>query len=394
MGQYLNIGKMVTSSLVSWRKANEHGLTGIRTIDYKGNKLITDDGHEFINMCSCSYLGLNRHPKVIDGAISALEHEGTMSTSVSRARIAPKLMVETEQLMSKVFDAEIILTTSCFTASVSVLPLLASGQMTEGKKPLMIFDRSCHFSMNILKPNCGNETEVVTCPHNSIEFIEQACKENDTVAYVCDGAYSMGGNAPIEELIRLQKEYGLFLYIDDSHSISVYGERGVGLSRSFFDKLNDRTVIVGSLAKAFGATGGVIMLGSNKYREMLDYCSGPLGWSQMINAPGLGAIKASAQIHLSDELPKLQAQLGEAMAHFDRIIPSSNAGNGLPIRVIDLPSVDDAVEASAHLFQKGFYCSAVFFPIVAKDRPGVRVMGRANMSNEDIESFCEALKTI
>ncbi|PHM51218.1 aminotransferase class I/II-fold pyridoxal phosphate-dependent enzyme [Xenorhabdus sp. KK7.4] len=394
MGQYSNIGKMVTSSLVSWRKANEYGLTGIRTIDYKGNKLITDDGHEFINMCSCSYLGLNRHPKIIDGAIRALEHEGTMSTSVSRARIAPRLMVETEQLMSKVFDAEIILTTSCFTASVSVLPLLASGQLTEGKKPLMIFDRSCHFSMNILKPNCGNETEVVTCPHNSIEFIEQACKENDTVAYVCDGAYSMGGNAPIEELIRLQKEYGLFLYIDDSHSISVYGEQGVGLSRSFFDKLNDRTVIVGSLAKAFGATGGVIMLGSNKYREMLDYCSGPLGWSQMINAPGLGAIKASAQIHLSDELPKLQAQLGEAMAHFDRIIPSSNAGNGLPIRVIDLPSVDDAVEASARLFQKGFYCSAVFFPIVAKDRPGIRVMGRANMSNEDIESFCEALKTI
>ncbi|MEX0446274.1 aminotransferase class I/II-fold pyridoxal phosphate-dependent enzyme [Xenorhabdus sp. SGI246] len=394
MGQYSNIGKMVTSSLVSWRKANEHGLTGIRTIDYKGNKLITDDGHEFINMCSCSYLGLNRHPKIIDGAIRALEQEGTMSTSVSRARIAPKLMIETEQLMSKVFDAEIILTTSCFTASVSVLPLLASGQMTEGKKPLMIFDRSCHFSMNILKPNCGNETEVVTCPHNSIEFIEQACKENDTVAYVCDGAYSMGGNAPIEELIRLQKEYGLFLYIDDSHSISVYGERGVGLARSFFNKLNDRTVIVGSLAKAFGATGGVIMLGSNKYREMLDYCSGPLGWSQMINAPGLGAIKASAQIHLSDELPKLQAQLGEAMSHFDRIIPSSNAGNGLPIRVIDLPSVDDAVEASARLFQKGFYCSAVFFPIVAKDRPGVRVMGRANMSNEDIESFCKALKTI
>jgi len=391
MGLYGNIKNMVEQSMPSWRAARLHGLTDIRTKGFENGRIVTVDGHKFINMISCSYLGLNRHPAVVQGAIDGILEEGTMSTSASRARIAPSLMDEVEALMGRVFGAEAIITPSATMSSAVVLPLLASGQLTDGEKPLMVFDKNCHFSMNVQKAVCGDETEVMTCAHNDIEAIETLCRTHACVAYVADGAYSMGGNTPVEELQRLQREYGLFLYLDDSHSVSVCGERGEGFVRSQMEAVDARTIIVASLAKAFGATGGLILFGNPEFRELFDYCGGPLGWSQMINAAGLGAIRASARIHLTDELPALQAKLKHMMEFFDAKIPTENAGNGLPIRVIDLGSVDKAVSVAADVYKRGFYTSAVFFPIVAKNRAGLRAMGRADMTHDDIELFCGAL---
>lgn len=391
MGLYGNIQTMVEHSMPSWRVASSHGLTGIRTTGFEDGHLVTSTGHRFINMISCSYLGLNRHPLIVQGAIDGLLQEGVMSTSASRARIAPALMDETERLMSEVFGAEAIVTPSATTSSAVVLPLLASGHLTDTVKPLLVFDKNCHFSMSVQKAVCGNETQVVTCPHNDVTHIEHLCRTHECVAYVADGAYSMGDNAPMQDLMRLQREYGLFLYFDDSHSISVHGTRGEGFVRSQLESLGPRTIIVASLAKAFGATGGLILFGAPNLRELFDYCGGPLGWSQMINAAGLGAVRASARIHLGPELRELQARLAAMMRFFDATIPTSNAGNGLPIRVIDLGEVEKAVHVAGEVYRRGFYTSAVFFPIAPKGRAGLRVMGRADMCQEDIERFCEAL---
>jgi 7-keto-8-aminopelargonate synthetase-like enzyme len=355
---------------------------------------VTDTGHEFLNMCSCSYLGLNRDPRIVAAAERALRDEGTMSISVSRARIAPALLDTVEALLAEVFGCDTIITPSCFSASAGTLPVLASGHMTGERKPFMVFDRNAHFSMNAIKPVCGDETEVVTCAHNDVEFLEQACRKHPVVVYVSDGSYSMGGTALINELLRLQDRYGLFLYLDDSHSISVHGERGEGFIRSHLPEVTDRTVIVGSLAKAFGATGGVIMVGARRHRELLEFFGGPLGWSQMLSAPGLGAIAAAAEIHLSPELAALQARLREVLALLDEVLPTANAGDELPIRVIELAGTDDAVKASGEIFRRGFYSSAVFFPIVARGRAGLRAMGRADMEDGDIRRFGAAVREI
>lgn len=394
MGKFANVEKMVSLSMENWSQATAHGLTRIRVRRGAGNTLETRDGHRFINMVSCSYLGLDRHPRVIQGAIDAVRAEGALVAGTSRARIAPVLVDEVEDLLSTLLGCEAITTISCTAASAGALPILASGHFTGQRKPLLIFDKHCHFSMNVMKASCGDEAEVLTCEHNDLDFIEDACRKHPVVAYVADGAYSMGGNAPVRELCQLQDRYGLFLYFDDSHSLSMYGARGRGLVRSQLDEMPERMIIVASLAKAFGASGGVIMAARKSQRELLDFVGGPLGWSQTLNAAGLGAIRASAEVHLSDELPRLQTRLREVMACFDELIPTVNAGNGLPIRIFDLPSVTNAVEGAARLYRRGFYTSAVFFPIVERGRAGLRAMGRADLERADLQAFCRALSEL
>lgn len=83
--------------------------------------------------------------------------------------------------------------------------------------------------MNHIKAACADETDVVTCPHNDMNYLEDLCKTNRRIAYIADGVYSMGGGANIEAIKYLKNRYGLFTYLDDSHSLSATGDQGQGL---------------------------------------------------------------------------------------------------------------------------------------------------------------------
>ncbi len=389
---YINIKKAIELGNPSWDQLAQQQLIKIAIENFGNSQLVTREGHKFINMCSCSYLGLEFHPKIVQGGIDGLRRAGTLNVPSSRLRIYHALLEEVEIELSDLFNARVITTLSCSVATSGILPLLSSGQFTSGIKPVMIFDKNSHFSIAHIKPICADETQVLTAPHNDIEFVEDQCKKNKVVAYIADGAYSLGGHAPVEELIRLQNKYGLFLYFDDSHSLSIFGEKGRGFVRSYFKDLGRRTIIVSSLGKAFGASGGIIMLDAKTDVTILERFGGPLAWSQCINPAAMGAILASVKIHRSNELKQRQIKLRDNLSYFDHLIKTGNSGVPLPIRVVNLPNADMAAECSHYIFQQGFYTSAIFFPIMARGEAGLRVMCRTNMSKKDIYQFHKAVK--
>lgn len=394
MNQFINMGKMISLGNSSWDAADDSGLLNIAVKHRGGPYLETTEGHKFINMCSCSYLGLDTHPEIVRSAAQSVLEAGTINLPTSRVRIRLQMLDEVEEQLSELFGAIARTTISCSAGTSGVLPILASGALTSGKKPTMIFDKYSHFSINHIKPICGDETEVLTCPHNDLNFIEDICKKNSNVAYIADGAYSMGGNAPVKELEELQEKYGLFLYFDDSHSVSAYGPNGIGYIRSNLKELSEKTIIVASLAKGFGACGGIILYGPRLDIPTIDRFGGPMSWSQYINPAGIGAIKASINIHKTNELVELQAKLKKNVEYFDRTIETIDAGNDLPIRVIQVIESSKAIKISEAVFKKGFYTSAVFFPIVPRGTAGLRVMARADMSLQDITAFCNAVDMI
>ena len=387
INQYLNVKKSIDLGNPSWEQAQKSQLTDL-LVEHIGNGRLRDqNSHEFINMCSCSYLALDVHPKIVQAAADFVLNAKTVNLPTSRIRIRLGMLDEAEAMLSSHFRCEALTALSCSAASVAVLPLLAAGVFSKNERPLMIFDKFCHFSMNQMKPNCGDETEVVTCNHNDLNFIEDACKKNKTVAYVAEGAYSMGGRAPVKELLELQDKYGLYLYFDDAHSLSAYGDRGQGYAMSQMTELSDRSIIVCSLAKAFGSNGGVIFLGPKEHKEIVKRFGGPMSYSQYINPATIGATIASVEIHQSSEFVTLQNKLHSNIKLFDELLPTNNAGNGLPIRLVVLNEPEIAIKCSERLFQEGFYTSAVFFPIVARNQAGLRVMMRSDMEESDIRRF-------
>lgn len=394
--RFRNNQKAVPLGNRGWDAARAQGALDI-SCHYAGNdRFETAGGHSFVNLCSCSYLGLHTHPWVLGGAMDALRHEPILTMPMSRIRVRLSLLDEVQDGLSELWQARSLVTVSCFAATAGVLPLIASGHlMDDGQPRVMVFDRFSHFSMSFIKPICADETTVLTCPHNDLDYLEDACKRYPRVAYVADGAYSMGGATLLEGLLTLQDRYGLFLYFDDSHSLSAFGRRGEGFVRSQLGaELNPLTVVTGSLGKGFGATGGVIMLGNPKHEATLIRFGGPIAWSTGANTPTLGALLGALRVHNSSELYRRQQEMRANTGIFDTHFENPDAGNGLPIRLIPVPSEKDATSASGELFRRGFYTSAVFFPILERGKAGLRVMMRADNRPEDIETFCRTVKEV
>ncbi len=391
--RYRNSEKMVQVADPVWQAAADNGLIGIRVDAESNNKLVDETGHQFANMCSCAYLGLNYHPAVIEGAMSALREAGTTWLVTSTTRIRHNLLARLEEELGELFGAYVLPGSSCSALTSGILPLVASGHVAPGGPRVMVFDRFSHFCMSYVKPICAEESLVLTCDHNDLDYLEDICRQYPSVAYVGDGAYSMGGSAALDGLLELQERYGMLLFIDDSHSLSIKGERGEGFVRSRVT-MNELTVIVTSLGKGFGTGGGVAMLGSQQAVNFLARHAGPVGWSQNMAVPLVGASLASAAIHRSAELGELQQRLQDNVNYFDELLPTSYAGNGLPVRRITVGEADRAVRVSAELYRRGYYSSAVFFPIVPKDEAGIRIMIRADIGRDQLADFADHVREL
>jgi 7-keto-8-aminopelargonate synthetase-like enzyme len=256
---------------------------------------------------------------------------------------------------------------------------------------VMVFDRLAHYSMSHLKAACADETTVVTCPHNDMDFLEKQCQQHRTVAYVADSAYSMGGVADMDSLLYLKDRYGLFLYLDDSHALSAVGTMGAGLVRPRMHALEDDCLIVASLAKSFGASGGLVMLGNERQKKLIARYGGPSNWSQCLNSAAIGAGIASIQLHRTLEFAALQEKLQVNIRLFDSLIRTDQHNSNMAIRLVNCGEAALANSIAMELANHGFFTSAVFFPVVAQDKAAIRITLRADMEPTLIRHFCELI---
>lgn len=398
--RYRNNDKLIGIGNAFWDLSERHGLAGI-VADYdagtgllratEGHEFIPD-GHEFVNFSCCSYLDLDSHPDVIEGGIAALRRYGVLDHCIARSRVQIPAMQELETSLGELFGGQVVASIAASTATFGLLPLIASGHLGNGVRPLMIFDKNAHVSMANVKPVCADETEVVTSRHHDLDFIEDMCKKYERVAYVCDGSDSLGGYAPVKELSALQDRYGMLVYYDDSHSLSAYGERGIGYVRTHNPIQDERTITVVTLNKAFGTSGAAVVLDgqSKETLRVIERFGGALNYSQLLDTASVGAGLASAEIHRTAELTTRQNQLYGNIALFDSLVHTDQAGSTFPIRLVPM-SDETVIEAGRRVIEAGFYVSPVFFPIVARGTAGLRVMMRSGQTERQIRDLGKVL---
>ncbi|MER9232927.1 aminotransferase class I/II-fold pyridoxal phosphate-dependent enzyme [Mesorhizobium sp. M0622] len=396
-GQFRNTGYVVNKSMKYFEAAHAAGLMAVHGRSMIGRAFAlgtgpVDSRPRAIDFVRCSYLGLDNHPVVIGGAIEAIEAHRSLHWSCARTRLNFDLLAELEATLSEMFSARVLTFSSVMLANLGAMPLLASGQLTGGRKPVVVFDRVAHISLAHHKPVVADETRVETIAHNDIDALERLCRQEPVVAYVCDGVYSMGGHSPLTELRKLQERYGLFLYIDDAHGISLSGRQGQGFARSQFpQELGDRTIIAASLGKGFGASGGMLMLGTVDQEILFRRYSVPHAFSAAANLAAVGAALGSCKVHRSAELGQRQRQLAQRINLFDRHVVTAQQGSSLPIRMIAIGSEAKAIAIAREFLDAGFYTSVTFFPTVPQGKAGIRVCITADHEVRDIERLCDRI---
>jgi 7-keto-8-aminopelargonate synthetase-like enzyme len=357
--------------------------------------LWTVGGRSLRNFGSCSYMGLERHPALVAGAHDALEKYGTCF-SISRIYLECPLYADLEQHLGRIMGRHVLVAQSTSAAHMAALPALV------GDHDLVLLDQFAHASMHAAS-ELISDVQIELVRHNRIDLLEQRLQEAERdferVWYLCDGVYSMLGDfAPFTELADLLERYpALHLYVDDAHAMSWYGPHGRGAGLTHLGS-SERVVVATSMAKAFGACGGILAFPTAELRERVRNCGGPLMFSGPLSPAVLGAAVASATLHLEDGFSAMQSELRERVAFardalFSRgLTPATD--DETPIFMLHYESATVAAKVVRAMLDRGFFCCPSTFPAVPINKPSIRFTVSRHNPFEDIEALIDGLAEV
>jgi 7-keto-8-aminopelargonate synthetase-like enzyme len=383
---------------VSMGAAMGVGLQAIENERFEGRS-ITLGGKDHVFFGNCSYLGLETDARIKAGAIAAIEKHGIM-LSCSRHYLSSAISQELQSLLEQIFLQPCVQfpLTNLASAAIMMTRIEASDAI--------ILDQQVHMSIKMNSDNLKSQgVHVEQIHHNRMDLLEsriQALTQSHRrIWYLADGVYSMFGDcAPMADLYALMDRYeNLRVLLDDAHGMSWSGPRGAGFSYSQMPHFHPQLYRVTSLGKAFGGAGAVAICPTARERDIVKTSSPQHIFISPISNAHLGANIASAKIHLSAELPSLQAELQARIALFKSVaqqhnLPLVNPDCVTPIFYIAVGKAELAVLLLKRLMQQGFYVNIASNPAVPKHAPGMRIVLSRHQTQADIEALLSCLSEL
>lgn len=371
------------------------GLTLLEAEDEQlDGRTVRLGGRPRLQFSSCSYLGLELHPALKEGAIRAVERFGTQFSS-SRTYISAPLYGKLEEMLGEITGGHVMVAPNTTLGTMSALPVIIH------EDDAVLLDHQVHHTVQLVMPQLqalGIPVSMVR--HGNLEKLEEKICElrsrHRRIWYLADGIYSMFGDlAPTKALSVLLDRYEqLNLFIDDAHGMSWTGRHGRGYALETLGS-RERVFVAISLNKSFGAGGGAIVFPDAASCQRVRRCGGPMIFTGPLQPPVLGAALASAELHLSDELPALQAELAERIRFVNRRareldLPLANRAD-VPIRFIGLGTRDALGTFACALLERGFFVNPSTFPAVAAHHSGARFTVTRHHSFEDLDGLLTSM---
>ncbi|MDR2501660.1 MAG: aminotransferase class I/II-fold pyridoxal phosphate-dependent enzyme, partial [Oscillospiraceae bacterium] len=210
------------------------------------------EGKRRIMLGSNNYLGLTIHPEVVEAGIRAFEKYGSGCSGSRFLNGTLELHLELEEELAKFLRKEAVMTFSTgFQSNLGIISALV------GRSDYVICDRENHAS---IYDGCRlSYGKMVRYRHGDMDDLEKTLASVPDSAgklIVTDGVFSMGGDiARLPEIVRLAKQYGARVMVDDAHGLGVLGDGGRGTA-SHFGLENDVDVYMGTLSKSLASLGG------------------------------------------------------------------------------------------------------------------------------------------
>ena len=382
------------------QKFKDEGLyRNFKEIDRPINKFPKADEYDGDNTrdvevwCTNDYLNMSQHPEVVNETVKTLLEIGTGSGGTRNISGTSTYHVLLEHRLAEVHNKEAALIfSSAYTANQSTLWLL-------GKKikDLQIYsDELNHASLIQGIKNSGATCHIFQ--HNDVDHLEELLSKTSSKLpklIVFESLYSMEGiRSPIKKIVELAKKYNTLTYLDEVHSVGLYGEEGKGIAVEMgVDQ--DIDIINGTLAKAYGQMGGYIA--SNKI--IIDYirsfAPGFIFTTSICPSIAAGALKAINIVSLAEQL-RIQIKNNAALIRqsLDSIaIPYIDTDSHIIAVMINDPFL--CKKASRELIDyHGIYAQPIFFPTVPKGLERLRITVTPKHRKEHIENMTKALDLV
>lgn len=343
------------------------------TTERLGRARVRRQGSELVSFSCNDYLGLARHPEVIERAQEALKRYGAGAGASRLVTGSHPLYTELEGLLAELKGTERALVFgSGYLANLGVISALA------GKDDLIVADQFCHASMHDGARLSG--ATLMRHPHLALDDCRAILAQHRSRYRRCliltETVFSMDGDrAPLAELTALAEAHDAWLLTDDAHGLGICTSHPVDVQ-------------IGTLSKAVGGYGGyvgaradVIAFLENRARSLI--------YSTALPPATIAAAAAALRILRDD--PRLRAKPLENARRFTSALGREPAQSAI-VPVIVGPS-ERALAASALLEAHGLLAVAIRPPSVPPGTARLRFAFSAWHEPEPIERAAALLKS-
>ncbi len=371
-------------------KADEIKAAGLypyfKPITESDGNVVTIEGKEVIMAGSNNYLGLTSDPRVIEAAKKAIDEYGTGCTGSRYLNGTLDLHLKLEQKL-----AEFMRKDNCVLFSTGYQTNEGSIQTIAGRNDVIFSDKDNHACI-VVGTLCSN-AKTVRYQHNDMDQLRKLLEREDPnmgKLIVSDGVFSMSGKlANVPELLKLAKEFGARLYLDDAHAIGVIGEGGRG-SASTYGLLDDVDLVSGTFSKSFASLGG-FLVGDREIIEYVRHFSPAHIFSASMPPANVATVLKSLEI-LQEEPWRLK-RLEEISNYIRKGLKDLgfNVWNSqTPIIPVVIGEVMQCFRFWRDLFEAGVYANAVVPPAVPKGQSLLRTSYMATHTNDQLDAILEA----
>uniref|UniRef100_A0A2K6U6A0 5-aminolevulinate synthase n=1 Tax=Saimiri boliviensis boliviensis TaxID=39432 RepID=A0A2K6U6A0_SAIBB len=342
--------------------------------------------------CSNDYLGMSRHPQVLQATQETLQRHGAGAGGTRNISGTSKFHVELERELAELHQKDsALLFSSCFVANDSTLFTLA--KILPGCE--IYSDAGNHASMIQGIRNSGAAKFVFR--HNDPDHLKKLLEKSNPetpkiVAF--ETVHSMDGAiCPLEELCDVSHQYGALTFVDEVHAVGLYGSRGAGIGErdGIMHKID---IISGTLGKAFGCVGGYIASTRDLVDMVRSYAAGFIFTTSLPPMVLSGALE-SVRLLKGEEGQALRRAHQRNVKHMRQLLMD----RGLPVipcpsHIIPIRVGDAALNSKLCdllLSKHGIYVQAINYPTVPRGEELLRLAPSPHHSPQMMEDFVEKL---
>jgi glycine C-acetyltransferase len=355
------------------------------------NDPFTGEIKKMIMMASNNYLGLTAHPKLIEAGINAYKKYGAGPGSVplfaGTFDITRKLELKLAELKG---CEDAIVFTSGYSANVGAITALLR------PTDVVILDKLDHASIIDGCKLSGASIEVFRHQdmNKLIKCLGVSKKKYRNILIIVDGVYSMNGDiCLLPEIKEIANNYGAKVMVDDAHATGVIGKQGRGTA-DYYDMEGNADLVVGTLSKAIGTSGGFIA-SSKEVIEYIRFYARSFFFSTAL--PPYICASALAALEIIENEPERREQLHRNVKYlYDRLssigINVSPPGTGM----LSLSVGQDLTlrKMSRRIHELGLFINPVPFPAVPKGQSRFRISLMATHTREDLDEAADILEEV
>jgi 8-amino-7-oxononanoate synthase len=364
--------------------ASRHRRRACPELEGSSRQRPTVGGSPLLSFCSNDYLGLASHPALLAAAVETAREEGF---GAGAARLVSGDLPSHRRLESElaafVGRPTSLLFPTGYQANVGIVTALA------GPSDLIASDAANHAS---LIDGCRlSKATVEVFAHGDPAAAARALDRRGSFRrklLLTESLFSMDGDrAPLADLASIASAHDAIFVVDEAHALGVCGPGGRGLCA---EAGLQPDALVGTLGKAFGASGGFVA-GSAHLRDYLVNRARTFVFTTALPPAVAGAARAGLNLAAGPEgdarrrrVQSSRARLGEALGGR---LP---AGVG-PILPLVLGSDERALKASERLRARGLFVPAIRPPTVPEGTARLRLTVSSEHTDDEIGLLARAL---